>query len=44
MTLSIDCPALIADGAGNVHLEDLWLITEDGCEPLNDTSDPFLQI
>lgn len=44
MVLSIDCPALIADGAGNVHLEDLWLITEDGCEPLNDISDPFLQI
>lgn len=44
MVLSIDCPVLHLDAAGNVHLEDLWLITEDGCEALNDRGDPFLQI
>lgn len=44
MVLSIDCPVLHLDAAGNVHLEDLWLITEDGCEPLNDRAEPFLRI
>ncbi|HWU02828.1 MAG TPA: M24 family metallopeptidase, partial [Novosphingobium sp.] len=27
MVLSIDCPVLHLDAAGNVHLEDLWLVT-----------------
>lgn len=44
MVLSVDCPVLHLDASGNVHLEDLWLITENGCEPLNDRSDPFIQI
>lgn len=44
MVLSIDCPVLHLDAGGNVHLEDLWLITEDGCEPLNDRDAPYLQI
>jgi Xaa-Pro aminopeptidase len=44
MILSIDCPVLDTDIGGTVHLEDLWLITADGCEPINDTADPFLQI
>ncbi|KPF90780.1 hypothetical protein IP81_14055 [Novosphingobium sp. AAP83] len=44
MVLSIDCPVLHLDAAGNVHLEDLWLITDSGCEPLNDRADPFLRI
>lgn len=44
MILSVDCPVLDTDLGGTVHLEDLWLITADGCEPLNDTADPFLQI
>ncbi|PNU06687.1 M24 family metallopeptidase [Novosphingobium guangzhouense] len=44
MVVSVDCPVLHLDATGNVHLEDLWLITEDGCEALNDRSEPFLQI
>jgi Xaa-Pro aminopeptidase len=44
MVLSVDFPILQTDMSGTVHLEDLWLITADGCEPLNDTSNPFLQI
>lgn len=44
MVLSIDCPMLQTDMGGTVHLEDLWLITADGCEPLNDTSNPFYQL
>ena len=44
MVISVDCPALQADASGNVHLEDLWLITEDGCEPLNERDAPFIQI
>ncbi|GLK44669.1 MULTISPECIES: M24 family metallopeptidase [Novosphingobium] len=44
MVISVDCPVLHLDASGNVHLEDLWLITKDGCEPLNDRSQPFLQI
>jgi len=44
MVLSVDCPILQTDMGGTVHLEDLWLITADGCEPLNDISEPFLQI
>lgn len=44
MVISVDCPVLHLDATGNVHLEDLWLITEDGCEPLNDRREPFLHI
>jgi Xaa-Pro aminopeptidase len=44
MVLSVDCPTLQVDASGNVHLEDLWLITKDGCEPLNDRDEPFIQI
>lgn len=44
MVVSVDCPVLHLDATGNVHLEDLWLITDDGCEPLNDRSEPFLMI
>lgn len=44
MVLSIDCPVLHLDAAGNVHLEDLWLITADGCEPLNERGEPFIRI
>ena len=44
MVLSVDCPILQTDMGGTVHLEDLWLITESGCEPLNDVSEPFIQI
>jgi Xaa-Pro aminopeptidase len=44
MVLSIDCPVLLTDIGGTVHLEDLWLVTENGCEPLNDTADPVLRI
>lgn len=44
MVLSIDCPVLHLDAGGNVHLEDLWLITETGREPLNERNAPYLQI
>lgn len=44
MVLSVDCPTLQLDAAGNVHLEDQWLITADGCEPLNERDAPFIQI
>lgn len=44
MILSVDCPTLQLDAAGNVHLEDLWLITENGCEPLYERDEPFIQI
>jgi Xaa-Pro aminopeptidase len=44
MVLSVDCPVLHLDAGGNVHLEDLWLITSNGCEPLNSLDAPFLQI
>lgn len=44
MVLSVDCPVLHLDAGGNVHLEDLWLITEDGCECLNERAPSFLQI
>ncbi len=44
MVLSVDCPILQTDMSGTVHLEDLWLITADGCEPLNDQSEPYFQI
>lgn len=44
MVLSIDCPVLHLDAAGNVHLEDLWLITENGCEPLNERDAPYIRI
>lgn len=44
MVLSVDCPIMQTDMGGTVHLEDLWLITEDGCEPLNDTAFPLIQL
>jgi len=44
MVLSVDCPVLDTDIGDTVHLEDLWLITADGCEPINGVSEPFLQI
>ena len=34
-------------GAFNIYVAieaGLWLITADGCEPINDISEPFLQI
>ncbi|HWU01291.1 MAG TPA: M24 family metallopeptidase [Novosphingobium sp.] len=44
MVLSVDCPMLQTDMGGTVHLEDLWLITANGCEPLNDTAHPYYQL
>jgi len=44
MVLSVDMPILQTDMSGTVHLEDLWLITEDGCEPLNDIDEPYIQL
>jgi Xaa-Pro aminopeptidase len=44
MVLSVDCPVIDTDIGGTVHLEDLWLVTEEGCEPLNDSADPLLMI
>jgi Xaa-Pro aminopeptidase len=44
MILSVDCPMLQTDMGGTVHLEDLWLVTANGCEALNDTSMPYLQL
>lgn len=44
MVLSVDCPILHLDATGNVHLEDLWLVTADGCEALNERDAPFIQI
>ncbi len=44
MVLSIDCPMLQTDMGGSVHLEDLWLVTATGCEPLNDTSNPYYRL
>ncbi|PEQ11349.1 hypothetical protein B2G71_17500 [Novosphingobium sp. PC22D] len=44
MVLSVDCPILLTDIGGSVHLEDLWLITEGGCEPLNDISEPYIKL
>ncbi len=44
MVLSIDCPVIDTDIGGTAHLEDLWLVTPDGNEPLNDTANPFLRV
>jgi Xaa-Pro aminopeptidase len=44
MVLSIDCPMLQTDMGGTVHMEDLWLVTANGCEPLNDTAHPYYQL
>jgi hypothetical protein len=44
MALSVDCPMLQTDMGGTVHMEDLWLITANGCESLNDRSHPYYQL
>lgn len=44
MVLGIDCPMLQTDMGGTVHLEDLWLVTANGCEALNDTSNPYFEL
>ncbi len=36
MILSVDCPLVDAGVGGSAHLEDLTLITENGCESIND--------
>jgi len=44
MVLSVDCPALMDGLGGSVHLEDLVLITKDGAELLNPTTDRVIMV
>lgn len=44
MILSIDCPLVESGVGGSVHLEDLVLITADGSEAINDTSQQVIQL
>ncbi len=38
MIISVDCPVLATGYGGSSHLEDLSLITKDGCEPIHPVS------
>lgn len=42
MIISVDCPLMEASNQGTAHLEDLTLITRDGCQPIHDISNPTI--
>ena len=42
MIISVDCPLMEATNQGTAHLEDLTLITKDGCQPIHDVSNPVI--
>ncbi|MEP2101233.1 MAG: M24 family metallopeptidase [Parasphingorhabdus sp.] len=42
MIISVDCPLMEATTQGTAHLEDLTLITKDGCIPIHDVSNPTI--
>lgn len=44
MIISVDCPVMGAGIGGSAHLEDLALITENGCEIINDTGDQTITV
>jgi Xaa-Pro aminopeptidase len=44
MVLSVDCPVLMDGLGGTVHLEDLVLITSDGAELLNPSTDRVIMV
>lgn len=44
MVLSVDCPVLMDGIGGTVHLEDLVLITKDGAELLNPSTDRVIMV
>mgnify|MGYP002624568191 FL=1 len=44
MILSVDCPVLMDGLGGTVHLEDLTLITKDGSEALNESTDRVIMV
>ena len=44
MVLSVDFPVLDGGIGGSAHLEDLTLITADGCELLNEAVDPVIEV
>lgn len=44
MIISVDCPLMEASNQGTAHLEDLVLITDDGCRPIHDVSNPTIVV
>jgi Xaa-Pro aminopeptidase len=44
MVLSVDCPLLNTGVNGSTHMEDLVLITADGCETIHPTPEPWLVV
>lgn len=44
MIISVDCPLMEATNHGTAHLEDLTLITQDGCHPIHDVSNPVIVV
>jgi Xaa-Pro aminopeptidase len=44
MVLSVDCPLLNTGVNGSTHIEDLVLITGDGCETIHPTRDKWLVV
>lgn len=42
MIISVDCPLMENGAGGTAHLEDLVLITEDGCEPIHDIGNQII--
>jgi Xaa-Pro aminopeptidase len=44
MVLSVDCPLLNTGVNGSTHMEDLVLITADGCETIHPTHEPWLVV
>jgi len=44
MVLSVDCPLLNTGVNGSTHMEDLVLVTADGCETIHPAPEPWLVV
>lgn len=42
MIVSVDCPLMEINSLGTAHLEDLVLITAEGCRPIHEIGRPYL--
>lgn len=44
MVLSVDCPVVEVGIGGSIHIEDLVVITADGCEPIHAVGDHVITV
>jgi len=44
MVISVDCPGVGVGIGGSIHIEDLVVITADGCEPIHAIGDHVITV